>query len=101
MDLEAVARLECDPLGASWSRLFGWSDRFAAYSDQTSCRLINGVATLKAVGCRNTCFPDEAPQNVFANSWESRVIHQLVGTLAYTIALVLAVVQRAEKGFFL
>jgi hypothetical protein len=89
------------PLGASWSWLLGWLDRFAAHSDQTSCRLINGVATLKAVGYRNTCFPDKAPQNVFAKSWESRVIHQLVGTLAYAIALVLAVVQRAEKGLFL
>ena len=61
MDLEEDARLECDPLGASWSRLFGWLDSFAAHSDQTSCWLINGVATLKAVGCRNTCFADEAP----------------------------------------
>ena len=61
MGLEAVAGLECDRLGASWSWLFGWLDRFAAHPDQTSCRLINGVATLKAVGCRNTCFADEAP----------------------------------------
>ena len=101
MGLEAAARLECDRLGASWSWLFGWLDRFAAHPDQTSCRLINGVATLKAVGCRNSSFSDKAPQNVFANSWESRVIHQLVGTLAYVIALVLAVVQRAEESFFL
>jgi hypothetical protein len=66
----------------------GWFDRFAAHSDQTSCWLINGVATLKAVGCRNMCFPDKAPQNVFANCRETRVIHQLIGTLACRIALV-------------
>lgn len=99
--LEAIARLDCDQLGASWSWLFRWLDGFAAYSDQTSCRLINGVSALKAVGGRNTCLTDEAPKNVFTNSWESRVIHQLVGTLAYAIAWVLAVVQRAEKSFLL
>ena len=81
--------------------LFGWFDGFAAYPDQTACGLINRIATLEAIGRCNTRFLDEAPNNVFANYRETRVIHQLVGTLAYVIALVLAVVQRAEESFFL
>ena len=74
---------------------------FAAHSDQTACWLINRVAALKAVCCCNPCFANKAPENVFAYRWETRVIHELVGELAYAIALVWAVVQRAEEGFLL
>ena len=81
-----------DRLGACWSLFLCWFDGFAAHSDQTACGLINRVAALKAVGCCNTCFSHKAPKNVFANGWESRVIHQRVGTLAYALALIWAVV---------
>ena len=93
--------MDPDRLGASRSLLFGWFDGFAAHPDQTACGLINRITTLEAIGRCNTRFLDEAPKNVFANCRETRVIHQLIGTLACTFALVWAVVQRTEKGLFL
>ena len=72
--------------------LFEWLDGFAAHPDQTACGLINRITTLEAIGRCNTRFLDEAPKNVFANCRETRVIHQLIGTLVCRIALVWAVV---------
>ena len=92
MRLEAAPRMDPDRLGASRSLLFGWFDGFAAHLDQTACGLINRIATLEAISCCYMRFLDEAPKNVFANYRETRVIHQLVGTLACRIALVWAVV---------
>ena len=92
MRLEAAPRMDPDRLGASRSLLFGWFDGFAAHLDQTACGLINRITTLEAISCCYMRFLDEAPKNVFANYRETRVIHQLVGTLACRIALVWAVV---------
>ena len=88
-------------LSACWSLLLCWFDGFAAHSRQSACGLINGIASPEAVcGC-NTCFSDKAPKNVFANSRQTRVIHQLVGDFPCTCARLCAVVQRAAKAFFL
>ena len=92
MRLEAAPRMDPDRLGASRSLLFGWFYGFAAHHDQTACGLINRITTMEAIGRCNTRFLDETPKNVFANCRETRVIHQLIGTLACRIALVWAVV---------
>ena len=88
-------------LSACWSLFLCWFNGFAAHSRQSACGLINGIASSEAVcGC-NTCFSHKAPKNVFANSREPGVIHQLVSTFACAVAVICAVVQRAEKGFLL
>jgi hypothetical protein len=92
MRLESASRMDRDRLSASRSLFFGWFDGFAAHPDQTARGLINRIATLEVIGCCCTRFLDEDPKNVFANCRETRVIHQLIGTLACRIALVWAVV---------